>query len=379
LNEINYFMSTDVSFGVGIFKKINDYIKLFSSTQPAIIYDQNLVNNEYFNNNLSLLKKEFTKVFTIANEHVGEPTYKYLEELKKEFTKYQPDLIIAVGGGSTLDLGKGIALLLTNNVPALSLKGFPDKTNSPIPLITVPSIFGSGSEISYNAVFIDEDEGRKLGINSKNNFPKKALMDPLLTMTAPIKSVVSSAMDTLVHCIDSFGSKKGTYISRNLSIAGFKKTFKALIHLNLNEPESRIDLAIGSVLGISALMNSGDGPTNGFAYYFGVKNKIPHGLAGAIFLKEVMKYNFNHGFFDYKNLNINYHEQKNIDENRRLFSDLDLLYNKLDIPNLSNYGYVISDIPFLVKEVTSALDGSFKGNPVIFDEKSAKEVMIKLL
>ena len=113
--------------------------------------------------------------------------------------------MIAIGGGSTMDLGKGIALLLNNDVPALSLKGFPKNINDPLPLITIPTIFGSGSEVSYNAVFIDEIEGRKLGINTRKNFPNSTLIDPLLTMSAPKKAIISSAMDTLVHCVDSFG------------------------------------------------------------------------------------------------------------------------------------------------------------------------------
>ena len=149
--------------------------------------------------------------------------------------------------------------------------------------------------------------------------------------------------------------------------------------LDLNEPSSRIDLAIGSVLGISALMNSGDGPTNGFAYYFGVKNKIPHGIAGGIFLKEVMLYNYNKGFLNYGQLIDGETQKTIIEKNESLFSELDLLYNKLKIPNLSDYGYTISDIPILAEEASQALSGSFTGNPIHFNKNSAIDVLTKLL
>ena len=89
------------------------------------------------------------------------------------------------------------------------------------------------------------------------------------------------------------------------SIEGFKRTFNALLNKDISLPKNRIDLAIGSICGINALMNSSDGPTNGFAYYFGVKNKIPHGLAGAIFLKDVMKWNSSNGYSEYYRLNNN--------------------------------------------------------------------------
>ena len=119
--------------------------------------------------------------------HIQRQHQHRLEKVKTELGKGSPDLIVAIGGGSTMDLGKGTALLLTNDVPALSLKGFPENINSPLPLITIPSIFGSGSEVSFNAVFIDENEGRKLGINTRKNFPTATLIDPLLTMSAPEK------------------------------------------------------------------------------------------------------------------------------------------------------------------------------------------------
>ncbi|SVE40882.1 uncharacterized protein METZ01_LOCUS493736, partial [marine metagenome] len=228
MDPINYFLSTDVSIGIGIMEKVIDFIKEFNSDVPGIVYDKNLSSNEYFNKNIQIIKKEFPKTIDIANELKGEPTYNYLEKIRSKFEDNQPDLMIAIGGGSTLDLGKGVALLLKNDVSALSLKGFPEEVNEPLPLITIPSIFGSGSEVSFNAVFIDEDEGKKLGINSRKNFPKKSLLDPMLTMSAPLSSVVSSALDTLVHCVDSFGSPKSTPISKMFAIEGFNQTYNVL-------------------------------------------------------------------------------------------------------------------------------------------------------
>jgi len=378
MNSINYFLSTDVSIGIGIMEKIIDFIKEFNSDVPGILYDNNLSSNEYFNKNIQIIKKEFPKTFDIVNEFKGEPTYNYLEKIRSKFEDNQPDLIIAIGGGSTLDLGKGVALLLKNDVPALSLKGFPKEVNDPLPLITIPSIFGSGSEVSYNAVFIDEDEGKKLGINSRKNFPKKSLLDPMLTMSAPISSVVSSALDTLVHCVDSFGSPKNNPISRMFSIQGFNQTYNILLNKDLMNPESRLSLGIGSVCGIIALMNASDGPTNGFAYYFGVKDKIPHGLAGGMFLIEVMKWNYNNGYDQYPLLlkhNINSLENSN----RQLFKGLDNIYNNYDIPTLNEFGYNKDQVDDLAENASISLSGSFSGNPIPFDKSSAIEVISSLI
>ena len=371
---MKFFLNTNFIIEHGSSHTIANLIKknIGSFHRPAIIYDAILDGQAHFNLALKNLKEAFSQVNIQVNNIQGEPTYRYLNKLSDYFRSKEIDIVIAIGGGSTMDLGKGIAFLLNNKGDALKYKGFPKNINDPLPLVTCPSLFGSGADISYNAVFIDEDEGRKLGINSTKNFPNLSIIDSELTMEAPSSVIISSAMDTLVHCIDSFGSIKHTQMSRMYSTQGFSKTFNVLLnnkHMSLN---SRNDLALGSICGITALMNSGDGPTNGFAYYLGVKHKVPHGLAGAIFLKEVMKFNIYKKYKEYEKLipNMNL-----ID----LMDNFDHIYKNLDIPNLSNYGITLKDLDNFVYESMNALSGSFSGNPVKFDKEAVKYIFRNLI
>jgi len=263
---MNFFLSTDLCIGVNEALSVHEHLQSLGVAKPGIIYDASLSGNLYFQDVLRNINACYANAVVYCNEFRGEPTYRHLENVSEFFRRELPDGLVAIGGGSTIDLGKGVALLLTNNVPALSLKGFPKDVSDPVPLVTVPSLLGSGSEVSYNAVFIDEEEGRKLGINSRKNFPKRSVIDPKLSMSAPMESVIASAMDSLVHCVDSFGSVRHTALSRIFSIEGFQRTFYALQQGQLDRAESRLDLALGSVCGTTALMNSGDGPTNGFAH-----------------------------------------------------------------------------------------------------------------
>ena len=375
---MNFFLSTDLVIGVNEALNLNGHLAQLAVKKPGIIYDANLAGNLYFQDVLKALTSENANSVVYCNEFGGEPTYAHLENVAEFFRSNPPDVIVAIGGGSTLDLGKGIALLMTNNVPALSLKGFPTGVNDPLPLVTVPSLLGSGAEVSFNAVFIDEAEGRKLGINSKKNFPKKAVIDPQLSMTAPIESVIASAMDSLVHCVDSFGSVKHTALSRIFSIEGFQRTFYALQQNQLDRAESRLDLAIGSVCGTVALMNSGDGPTNGFAYYLGVKHRVPHGLAGAIFLKEVMRYNHEHGYEKYALLNPMRSSPSPKEATAELLEEMDELYLQLKRPTLVPYGYGKGNAAEFARNASEALKGSFSGNPVEFTEESARAVVFQL-
>ena len=375
---MNFFLSTDLVIGVNEALNLNVHLAQLAVKKPGIIYDANLSGNLYFQDVLRALTSANPNSVVYCNEFKGEPTYAHLENVAEFFRSNPPDVIVAIGGGSTLDLGKGIALLMTNHVPALSLKGFPTGVNDPLPLVTVPSLLGSGAEVSFNAVFIDEAEGRKLGINSKKNFPKKAVIDPQLSMTAPLESVIASAMDSLVHCVDSFGSVKHTALSRIFSIEGFQRTFYALQQNQLDRAESRLDLAIGSVCGTVALMNSGDGPTNGFAYYLGVKHRVPHGLAGAIFLKEVMRYNHEHGYEKYALLNPMRSSPSPKEATAELLEEMDELYLQLKIPTLVPYGYGKGNAAEFARNASEALKGSFSGNPVEFTEESARAVVFQL-
>ncbi len=372
---MNFFLSTDLCIGVNEALAVHEHLQGLGIRKPGIIYDASLTGSLYFQDVLRNINAGYANCVIYCNEFRGEPTYAHLENVAEFFRRESPDGLVAIGGGSTIDLGKGVALLSTNNVPALSLKGFPKDVADPLPLITVPSLLGSGAEVSFNAVFIDEAEGRKLGINSRKNFPKKAVIDPKLSMTAPMESVIASAMDSLVHCVDSFGSKKHTPLSRIFSVEGFRRTFYALQQGQLDRAEARLDLALGSICGVTALMNSGDGPTNGFAYYVGVRHKVPHGLAGAIFLKEVMRYNFNQGYDKYAMLNPMSACGTARGASEQLLEQMDALYRQLSIPNLGPYGYGKGNAAELARNASQALSGSFAGNPVEFTEESANAVI----
>ncbi len=376
---MNFFLTTDISIDLRSALTLPAHMKQLGFKNPGLIYDANLEASLYFHDVLGAIKEAYPGCAIYTNSFPGEPTYRHLEDVAGYFREPAPDGFVVIGGGSTMDLAKGVALLQTNAVSALSLKGFPADINDPLPLITVPSILGSGAEVSYNAVFIDEDEGRKLGINSRKNFPKKCVVDPLLSMSAPRQSVIATAMDSMVHCVDSFGSPKHTPLSRIFSIEGFLRIFYALQQDQLDRAESRIDLAVGSICGTVALMNSGDGPSNGFAYYLGVKHKVPHGLAGAVFLKEVMAYNISHGYEKYAVLNPMRETLSARACSEQLLEQMDALYRQLDVPRLSSFGITQGTAADFAHQASQALQGSFAGNPVEFNEESALKVVSKLI
>ena len=140
--EDKFIVHVDVSLGVGILPSAVDELDRYCGDQPLVLYDANLIETELFSSICEHLQEKFPTHIKLVNEGSGEPTYQYLEQLMGEVRKQNITSIIAIGGGSTMDLGKGMALLSTNQVPALSLKGFPEDVTAPLPLITMPSTSG---------------------------------------------------------------------------------------------------------------------------------------------------------------------------------------------------------------------------------------------
>ena len=150
--EIN--LSSRIKIGLGVLKHLGQDLSSMGCERPLVILDSNIYNSDYFLS-LSNEMKEISSNGTIYELEVkGEPTYSLLSKLIETLDMSLYDCVITLGGGSTMDVGKGLALLATNPSDPLDLKGFPVGLNSPLPHVTVPSILGSGSEASFNAVFI---------------------------------------------------------------------------------------------------------------------------------------------------------------------------------------------------------------------------------
>ena len=370
-NRISFRLRSDIIIQLGLLKNFAKEVEAYNLKRPLLIWDQNLNNTEYFETIKSELLNFSSNGIFMPLKLTGEPSYELLSELLESLDMSSFDSVVSLGGGSLMDIGKGLALLASNPCEPKTLKGFPTGLNDPLPHITVPSVLGSGAEASFNAVFIDEAEGKKLGINSINNFPTLVLVDPLLTMSAPKPVVISSALDCMVHCVDSFGSLKSSAISKMFSVEAFRNVWTFISQRDIDNAESRLLLAQASILAIYGLMNSGDGPTNGFAYYFGVKKKIAHGMAGGMFLRDVMKWNYDNGYMSYNHL-ICDTSTSDMDEFFNIFSQK---LEEFSIPTLLDYGFKLEDCENLSSDVSSALTGSFSGNPIPFNKDSAYWVL----
>jgi alcohol dehydrogenase len=236
---------------------------------------------------------------TVASR--AEPTYRQLDDIAAAVRKARPDLIIGFGGGSVLDLAKGSAILATNPGKGIDYRGMHKVKNAAIPVVAYPSTAGTGTEVTWTASFIDEQEDRKLGINGVNVAPLCGVLEPELVASCPRVVAVSAGLDTMVHAIEAVTARTATSITAALGARAFAAMYAALPRC-VDDPASldaweEAQLAAATA-GI-AMMNAGGGPASGISYPLGVHWGVPHGFAGGVFLPGVFAYNVEHGYLGY--------------------------------------------------------------------------------
>ena len=383
-NSIFRFMiSTNLRFGAGEIEKLVDEIKSLSFSTVAAIVDQGVFEHEYVKKSLKKVIDAGINIDIFKSEAV-EPTYDYLESFKENFKGKKYNCLIGIGGGSAIDLTKGIAVLLTNEGSALSFRGFPKLKNKPLAVIAIPTTAGTGSEVTYNAVFIDAKEKKKLGINSILNFPVLAIIDPLVLADCPKSVAISAGADALVHALESYGHRKSTLLSRMYSKEAFRLIFNNLTRA-LDDPDvidMKGNVALGAYLAGIALVNAGSGFAGAFSYPLGVMYKVPHGFAGAVFLTSILKFNIEKGYTDYAELYdlIDGSNQaiSRKEKNLEFLKKIDLLFEKIKIPKkLSFYGLRQKDLDFLVSQY-DMLKPAIDQNPIEVTKDDAKDIINNL-
>jgi len=216
-----------------------------------------------------------------------------VNEAAAAFYKDRCDAIIAVGGGSVIDTGKAVSILVSEGgKDILELVGTKLK-KAMKPLIAVPTTAGTGSEVSYAAMIKDADRNKKLGFFSYVLFPNTAILDPRMTLTLPPLVTAATAMDALTHAIEAFVCNQKNTISDAYSVKSIELICKNLVNVlkNKADPQGRFHLANAACMAGTAFSNSGVGLVHALGHALGGICHIAHGVAMNIFLPHGLEFN----------------------------------------------------------------------------------------
>ena len=371
IQPFSFMLRTNLRFGAGEAAKLPEHVTAFGWTHVALVIDPGPAKTAVWKD----IEEQLGRVATIVARHemtVTEPTYDYLDEARKPFMNQRIDGFVVVGGGSALDLGKALSLLVTNQAPAIQYRGFDLAKNPGPPIIAIPTTAGTGSEVTPNAVFTDTREQRKFGINTDLYIPKLTILDPVLTLSCPRAATISAGMDAIVHAHESFVSKRATPITRVLAQEGFRLLANALPRVveSPDDVDQRAKVMLGAYFAGAALFNSSAGPAGAMSYPLGVHQKVPHGLAGAVFLPAVVQHNVDAGYTGYAPLYALIEGQPPIDDpadaSRAFARWMWDLAARLDVPrSLDGFGFTHDHIDRFVEQA-QLLKGAFDMNPVPF-------------
>ena len=376
-SSFNYIFYGDIKFGVGSRHQLIDIIKKNNFNSVCIVLDHALKSLSIFKDLIKSIECDKTLIYC----DIKEPTYDKLEEKRSILYDKNIDVFIGIGGGSALDMSKGLSVLYTNKSSAISYRGF-DKFKEPIlPIIAIPTTAGTGSEITPNASFIDTNDKRKMGINGEAIRPKYAILDPELTLSCPKSPTVSAAVDSLVHATEAFVAKRTNPMARLFAKEGFNLVISNLPLLinKLDDIKLREQIMYGAFLSAIALMNSGTGPAAAMSYPLGVHFGVPHGIGGGIFLPHVIQYNIDSGYFGYSELdNISKNNGSSKKISKSFISKIWNVWDLLDVPqDLSQFGMTKKHLDLFVTD-TIDLKAALDQNPIFFHEKEIISILKKL-
>ena len=229
--------------------------------------------------------------FRINSDITTEPGFSHFFQLIEKAKAFEPDAIIGIGGGSVLDVAKLVAALLHNSQKLEEVVGIGLLEKRDLYLACLPTTSGTGSEVSPNAILLDEKEGQKKGIISPYLVPDAAYIDPLLTLGMPAEITASTGMDALTHCLEAYTNRYAHLLVDLYALEGVRLISQNLIKACANDLNARTKVSLGSLYGGMCLGPVNTTAVHALSYPLGSEFKIAHGLANALLLPFVMEYN----------------------------------------------------------------------------------------
>ena len=290
---INYL--TRVHFDENILEKsLHEELILAQKRRPLIVTDQGVVSSGLIDRVYNAVPKGCS--FVIFDETPTNPTEAAARAAAQLYIDENCDCLIALGGGSPIDLAKAAALNATHEgqmVDYAAIHGGVEKiTNRLPPLFAIPTTAGTGSEVGRGALII-VDDGRKLGLLSPYFVPTAAICDPTLTYGLPPSLTAATGMDAITHCIETFLAPAYNPPADGIAIEGLRLSWPSIEDATFkNFPQSRRNMMAAAMMGAMAFQK-GLGAVHAASHALGgLKDKsLHHGTLNAVLLPHVIRFN----------------------------------------------------------------------------------------
>ena len=286
LNETSY-------FGKGAREELAPEIKNRGFKKAFVVTDKSLAECGVINKVTDVLEKAGIP-FEVYSEVKPNPTIKNVTGGIEACKKSGADVIVAVGGGSSIDTAKGISIVMTNpdRADIVSLNGASNTVNRGMPVIALPTTSGTAAEVTINYVITDEEREVKMVCVDPHDIPIMAIVDSDLMATMPKSLASATGMDALTHAVEGYITKAHNTMSDMFHMKAIKLIFKYLpAAVNEKDEEAIEMMGLAQYIAGMGFSNVGLGIVHSMAHQLGAVYDTPHGLANAILLPTVMRFN----------------------------------------------------------------------------------------
>ena len=286
LNETSY-------FGRGAREVLPEEIKSRGFKKVLIVTDKTLFEVGVTTKVTEVLEKENID-YEVYSEVKPNPTIKNVLDGVEACKKAEADVIVAVGGGSAIDTAKGIGIVMTNpdRSDIVSLNGVSNTKNKSMPIIALPTTSGTAAEVTINYVITDEEREIKMVCVDPHDIPVLAIVDSELMESMPKSIAASTGMDALTHAVEGYITAGHNTMADMFHMRAIELIFENLpAAVNEKDPKAIENMALAQYIAGMGFSNVGLGIVHSMAHQLGAVYDTPHGIANAILLPTVMRFN----------------------------------------------------------------------------------------
>ena len=294
--KFNWNYPTTVWVGKNRIDDLPNACESLKIVKPLFVTDKDLIELPFIKNIISNLKKKFSQ-FNIFSNFTGNPIGENIEEGVEVFKKNNSDGVIAIGGGSALDVGKAVAFMSGQNRPIWDFEDIGDywkraNGDNIAPIIAIPTTAGTGSETGRASAIINKKTGVKKIIFHPKFLPSIVILDPILTLDLSPRLTAATGMDALAHNLEAFCAPGFHPMADGIALEGINliKTSLMTAFNDGKNIEARQNLLAASSMGSTAFQK-GLGAIHSLSHPINAKFNMHHGLSNAIFMPYVLTFN----------------------------------------------------------------------------------------
>jgi alcohol dehydrogenase len=294
MNNIqSFYCPTQICMGIDSHRKVDSLIKEWEIKKIFLVVDHAMLKTEIYSLVEEILKKNKVS-FEIFTEIEPDPSANTVEKAYELYKKSGASTVLAIGGGSTIDVGKAVGILATNGGRIHQYEGIEKFSNPPLPLIAIPTTAGTGAEVSGSCVITDTERGLKMSIRHASLNPAKvAILDPVALKSLPATVAAHSAMDAFVHAFESYIALNASLITDAINLHAIELIAQNVRPFVANRAnlDAGLKMACASNLAGITFGLTGLGNVHCMARFVGAFFHVSHGLSNAICLPYAAEFN----------------------------------------------------------------------------------------